>query len=189
MLIAGGSNSSGPLASAETLQSDHQHRQRGWKPQRGAHARYRVAAARFRWHRADRRRPDATGSDLDTAEHFDPTPHTFTTLSAQMITARSGHIGLTLPYNGKVLIAGGTSAGAAGHRQRTLRSGRRSVCRQRADERCAGRVRGQFLCVPAVGQVLMSGGLDSTGTPLALTEMFSYPTIRTDKPTIRRARL
>ena len=28
----------------------------------------------------------------------------------------------------------------------------------------------------------MSGGLDSTGTPLALTETFSYQTIRTDKP-------
>ena len=38
-----------------------------------------------------------------------------------------------------------------------------------------------FFAVPAVGQVLMSGGLDSTGTPLALTEMFSYPTIRTDQ--------
>ena len=49
----------------------------------------------------------------DTAEEFDPTTDIFTTLAAQMITPRSGHIGGPLPYNGKVLIAGGTSGGNA----------------------------------------------------------------------------
>ena len=38
-----------------------------------------------------------------------------------------------------------------------------------------------FFALPAVGQVLLSGGVDASGTPLALTEMFAYPTIRTDK--------
>ena len=39
-----------------------------------------------------------------------------------------------------------------------------------------------FFALPAVGQVLVSGGVDSNGTPLALSETFSYQTIRTDKP-------
>ena len=40
---------------------------------------------------------DATGADLDTAEAYDPATASFTTLTAQMITPRSGHVGLTLP--------------------------------------------------------------------------------------------
>ena len=37
--------------------------------------------------------------------------NTFTPLTVLMTTARSGHIGLTMQHNGKVLIVGGTSAG------------------------------------------------------------------------------
>ena len=125
---------------------------------------------------------DATGADLDTAEAYDPATASFTTLTAQMITPRSGHVGLTLPYNGKVLIAGGTSNGqpVADNELYDPVTGTfvandpMSVAR---DEFAAN-----FFALPAVGQVLLSGGVDSTGTPLALTETFSYQTIRTDKP-------
>ena len=115
---------------------------------------------------------DATGADLDTAEAYDPATASFTTLAAQMITPRSGHVGLTLPYNGKVLIAGGTSDGqpVADNELYDPVTGTfvandpMSVAR---DEFAAN-----FFALPAVGQVLLSGGVDSTGTPLALTETF-----------------
>ena len=89
---------------------------------------------------------DASGVDLDTAEEYDPATGTFTTLTAQMITARSGHLGVTLPYNGKVLIAGGTSAGAPVAATRTLRSYHQAFVANERDERRARRVRGEFLC-------------------------------------------
>jgi hypothetical protein len=44
--------------------------------------------------------------DLYSAEVYALLTNTFTLLTALMITARSGHIGLTLLHNGKVLIAG-----------------------------------------------------------------------------------
>ena len=125
---------------------------------------------------------DANGNDLDTAEEFNPTTDTFTTLTAPMITPRSSHVGVTLPYNGKVLIAGGSSEGAPVTANELydpvagtfVANEMMSVAR---DEFAAN-----FFALPAVGQVLVSGGVDSTGTPLALSEMYSYQTIRTDMP-------
>ena len=98
-----------------------------------------------------------------------------------MNTARSGHVGVTLPYNGKVLIAGGTSAGQPVTDDEVydpitstfVANEPMSIAR---DESAAN-----FFALPAVGQVLMSGGADASGNPLALTEMYAYPTIRTDK--------
>ena len=125
---------------------------------------------------------DATGADLDTAEAYDPATASFTTLTAQMITPRSGHVGLTLPYNGKVLIAGGTSNGqpVADNELYDPVTGTfvandpMSVAR---DEFAAN-----FFALPAVGQVLLSGGVDSTRHSAgADRDFFSYQTIRTDK--------
>src|SRR5208282_2192698 len=181
VLIAGGANSSGPLASAEIFNPAS-----GKVTETGSlnQARTLASASMLLDLNGDvliEGGRDANGIDLDTAEEFDPTTGTFTTLTAQMNTARSGHLGLTLPYNGKVLIAGGTSAGQPVTANELydpvissfVANDPMSVAR---DEFAAN-----FFAVPAVGQVLMSGGTDSTGTPLALTETFSYPTIRTDK--------
>ncbi|HEY9156571.1 kelch repeat-containing protein [Candidatus Binatus sp.] len=182
VLIAAGSNSSGPLASGEI-----------YNPATGAvtetgslnAARTLASASMLYDMNGDvliEGGRDAAGNDLDTAEEFDPTTGTFTTLTAQMKTARSGHLGVTLPYNGKVLIAGGTSAGAPVAATELydpivsdfVDNGEMSTAR---DEFAAN-----FFAVPAVGQVLLSGGLDDTGAPLALAETFSYQTIRTDQP-------
>ncbi len=182
VLIAGGANFSGPLASAEIFNPAG-----NTVTEAGSLNEARTLATASQLLDFDGTvliagGQDANGRDLDTAEKFDPTTDTFTTLTAQMITARSGHLGLTLPYNGKVLIAGGTSAGAPVTAnelydpiaQAFVANGAMSIAR---DEFAAN-----FFAVPAVGQVLMSGGLDSAGTPVALTEMFSYQTIRTDQP-------
>src|SRR5208283_2781994 len=180
-LIAGGADSSGPLASAEIFNpTSSAVTETGSLNQ----ARTLASASMLLDFNGDvliEGGQDANGNDLNTAEEFDPTTGTFTTLTAQMNTARSGHLGLTLPYNGKVLIAGGTSAGQPVTANELydpvissfVANDPMSVAR---DEFAAN-----FFAVPAVGQVLMSGGTDSTGTPLALTETFSYPTIRTDK--------
>ncbi|HYT74506.1 MAG TPA: hypothetical protein VEL79_07150, partial [Vicinamibacterales bacterium] len=51
--------------------------------------------------------------DLNTAELFEPWTGTFIATDTQLSVARSGHSAVLLPHNAGVLIAGGTSAGAA----------------------------------------------------------------------------
>src|SRR2546427_1118441 len=53
-------------------------------------------------------RPPTTSEDLDSAEVYDAATNTFARLAAPMGTARSGHLGVQLLHNGKVLISGGT---------------------------------------------------------------------------------
>src|SRR5208283_3357260 len=180
-LIAGGADSSGPLASAEIFNpTSSAVTQTGSLNQ----ARTLASASMLLDFNGDvliEGGQDANGNDLNTAEEFDPTTGTFTTLTAQMITARSGHLGLTLPYNGKVLIAGGTSAGQPVTANELYDPIAQAFVANEPMSTARDEFAANFFAVPAVGQVLMSGGTDSTGTPLALTETFSYPTIRTDK--------
>ena len=109
VLIAGGSNSSGMVGTAEL-----------YDPSSGT-----VATARV----LNVARELASGAtlldgtvlvaggrsaenlDLDMAEVYSPVANTFTLVPALMSTARSGHLGVQLLHNGKVLIAGGTNAG------------------------------------------------------------------------------
>jgi len=50
------------------------------------------------------------GDGVDTAEVFDPSTRSFTSLAARMNSPRGGHSATTLP-NGKVLVAGGFNRG------------------------------------------------------------------------------
>ena len=181
VLIAGGSNSSGPLASAEIYNpATNKVTETGSLNT----ARTLASASMLLDFNGDvliEGGRDANGNDLNTAEEFSTATGAFTTLTAQMITARSGHLGLTLPYNGKVLIAGGTSAGAPVAANELYDPIAQAFVANDPMSTARDEFAANFFAVPAVGQVLMSGGLDSLGTPLALTEMFSYPTIRTDK--------
>ena len=120
-------------------------------------------------------------NDLNTAEEYDPATGAFTTLAVHMNIARSGHVGVTLPYNGKVLIAGGTSAGQPVADNELYDPIVNAFVANEPMSIARDEFAANFFAVPAVGQVLMSGGLDASGTPLALSEMFAYPTIRTDK--------
>jgi hypothetical protein len=54
-----------------------------------------------------------SGGDLDTAELFEPWSDSFIPTDTRLSVARSGHSAVLLPHNAGVLIAGGTSAGAA----------------------------------------------------------------------------
>ena len=105
-----------------------------------------------------------------------------------MNTARSGHVGVTLPYNGKVLIAGGTSAGQPVTDNEVYDPITSTFVANEPMSIARDEFAANFFALPAVGQVLMSGGADASGTSAGADRDVPYPTIRTDKATTRRAR-
>jgi len=182
VLIAGGSNSSGPLASAEIFNP-----QGNTVTPTGSLNQARTRATASQLYNLGgtvliEGGQDASGNDLNTAEQFDPATGTFATLSTHLNTARSGHVGLTLPYNGKVLIAGGTSAGQPVTANELYDPIANAFVANEPMSVARDEIAASFFAAPAVGQVLLSGGADASGNSLALSETFSYPTIRTDKP-------
>src|SRR5437773_2743446 len=120
--------------------------------------------------------------DLNTAEVYDPAMDSFTLLPALMSTARSAHTGVRLLHNGKVLLVGGTSAGQLVPTTEVY-DPVTSVFRQVGSPTTARQLFGtNFFVEPYTGIFLMSGGLDSAQSPLASSEAFFYPTLRSDKP-------
>src|SRR5216117_1768124 len=122
-----------------------------------------------------------TSEDLDSAEVYDPATKTFARLPAPMGTARSGHLGVQLLHNGKVLISGGTSGGqlvASAEVYDPVTSAFRPVASPGTARRLFG---GNFFELPYTGILLATGGLDSAEAPLASSEVFFYPPLRSDK--------
>src|SRR2546425_11139962 len=120
--------------------------------------------------------------DLNPAEVYAPAMNTFTLLPALMSTARSAHTGVRLLHNGKVLLVGGTSAGQLVPATEVY-DPVTSVFRQVGSPTTARQLFGtNFFAEPYTGIFLMSGGLDSAQSPLASSEAFYYPTLRSDKP-------
>ena len=107
---------------------------------------------------------DASGSDLNTAEVYDPTrAELYDAGGADDHAARSGHMGVTLPYNGKVLIAGGTSAGAPVTENEVYDPVAGAFVANEPMSVARDEFAANFFALPAVGQVLMSGGVDGSG--------------------------
>src|SRR5437867_9382917 len=122
-----------------------------------------------------------TSEDLDSAEIYDAATNTFAWLPAPMGTARSGHLGVQLLHNGKVLISGGTSGGqlvASAEVYDPVTSAFRPVASPGTARRLFG---ANFFGLPYTGILLATGGLDSAEAPLASSEVFFYPTLRSDK--------
>src|SRR5437016_4749327 len=123
-----------------------------------------------------------TSQDLDSAEVYDPAMNAFTRLTAPMGTARSGHLGVQLLHNGKVLISGGTSGGqlvASAEVYDPVTGAFWPVDSPGTARRLFG---ASFFELPYTGILLATGGLDGAETPLASSEVFFYPTLRSDKP-------
>src|SRR3989442_6241759 len=123
-----------------------------------------------------------TSEDLDSAEVYDAATDAFAWLPAAMGTARSGHLGVQLLYNGKVLISGGTSGGqlvASAEVYDPVTGAFQPVAAPGTARRLFG---ANFFELPYTGILLATGGLDGTETPLASSEVFFYPTLRSDKP-------
>ncbi|TLY46249.1 MAG: hypothetical protein E6K59_01495, partial [Nitrospirae bacterium] len=121
------------------------------------------------------------GEDLNSAEIYDPPTKSFTQLAALMTSPRSGHVGVTLQDNGKVLLLGGTNAGqlVTGVELYDPVTGTFRTVGAPATART--RAATNFFAVPYTGGMLASGGQDANQNPLASSELFSYPTLRTDK--------
>src|SRR5256885_1060398 len=124
-----------------------------------------------------------TGEDLDSAEVYDAATNAFAWLSAPMGTARSGHLGVQLLHNGKVLISGGTSGGqlvTSAEVYDPVTGAFQPVDSPGTARRLFG---ASFFEVPYTGMLLATGGFDSSAQPLASSEVFFYPTVRSDKLT------
>src|SRR5438094_698666 len=123
-----------------------------------------------------------TSQDLDSAEVYDAATNTFARLAAPMGTKRSGHLGVQLLHNGKVLISGGTSGGqlvTSAEVYDPVTGAFQPVDSPGTARRLFG---ANFFELPYTGILLATGGLDSAETPLASSEVFFYPTLRSDKP-------
>src|SRR5437016_5047378 len=123
-----------------------------------------------------------TSEDLDSAEVYDAATSAFALLAAPMGTARSGHLGVQLLHNGKVLISGGTSGGqlvASAEVYDPVTGAFQPVDSPGTARRLFG---ASFFELPYTGILLAAGGLDGAETPLASSEVFFYPTLRSDKP-------
>src|SRR5207249_3154505 len=124
-----------------------------------------------------------TSEDLDSAEVYDAATNTFAWLPAAMGTARSGHLGVQLLHNGRVLISGGTSGGqlvTSAEVYDPVTGAFRPVDSPGTARRLFG---ASFFELPYTGILLATGGFDGAETPLASSEAFYYPTLRSDKLT------
>ena len=181
VLIAGGSSSSVPLASAEIFNPLN-----GLVTETGSMNTARTLAAASELYTFDGEvmiegGQDSTGADLNTAEVYDPIAQSFMQLVDKLVTARSSHQGVTLPYNGKVLVAGGTSAGNPVTENELYDPVTGAFVANDAMSIARDAFAANFFALPSVGQVLMSGGNDASGKPVTTSETFAYPTIRSDK--------
>src|SRR3989441_895263 len=180
LLVAGGSNSLGTLNSAELYDPDGS----TVSPAGPLNVPRTLASAALLLDGTVLLAGGQSAKDLDlnTAEVYDPAMNTFTLLPALMSTARSAHTGLRLLHNGKVLLVGGTSAGQLVPTTEVY-DPVTSVFRQVGSPTTARQLFGtNFFVEPYTGIFLMSGGLDSAQTPLASSEAFYYPPLRSDKP-------
>src|SRR5437867_161900 len=124
---------------------------------------------------------DAANQDLNSAEIYDPVTSSFAQVPALMRTPRSGHFGDRLQDNGRVLLMGGTNAGAlitTAELYDPVTGGFLPASPPLVARTTFG---ANFFNVPYTGGMLATGGQDSNQTPLASSELFSYPTLRTDK--------
>src|SRR6266571_4081923 len=119
---------------------------------------------------------------LASLEIYDPATNAFARLAAPMGTTRSGHLGVQLLHNGKVLISGGTSGGQlvpSAEVYDPVTGAFQPVDSPGTARRLFG---ANFFEVPYTGILLATGGFDGSAQPLASSEVFFYPTLRSDKP-------
>src|SRR2546426_7821 len=99
-----------------------------------------------------------------------------------MRTARSGHLGVQLLHNGRVLISGGTSGGQVGAAAEVYDPVTGTFRPVNSPGTARWLFGANFFALPYTGVLLATGGLDSAEPPLASSEVFFYPTLRSDKP-------
>lgn len=111
---------------------------------------------------------------LDTIEFYDPTSNSWTVVAARLATPRHGHTATRLA-NGDVLVVGGRSATlpALGTTEIVSGSGVNATVAKGPALRTARRNHTATLL--SNGQILIVGGEDAAGVPLAAAEIFALP--------------
>lgn len=177
VLIVGGSEGAGPLASAEIFNPDDRSVTSTGPMQV---ARTLAAGATL----VDGRvlitgGQDTNQQDLASAEIFDPKVNAFTAIASSLATPRSGHVALQLDANGNVLVAGGTSAGATVESTELFDAATASFVPSGGFVAARSLFGTNFFAMPSGAMVLASGGLGADAAPLASSEAFAYPTVKT----------
>jgi len=124
---------------------------------------------------------DALRQDLNTVEIYNPRAKTFTQLLVGLSTPRSGHFGLTLPFSGKVLIVGGTNGNIPVAIAEVYDPMTDMIAAVNPPVEGRQFFAANFLDPPYSGILLATGGMGNTSIPLASSEAFFFPTLRSDR--------
>ncbi len=117
--------------------------------------------------------------DLASAEVFDPTTGAFSTVGANLATARQGHQAFLLPNNNNVLIVGGTSAGQPVGASELFSAWQGTFAATGANVTPRSGATGSAM--KQDGLLLAAGGSDASGNALASTELYAFATVKTDQ--------
>jgi hypothetical protein len=125
-------------------------------------------------------------TDLASVEIFDASTGAFTTAGAVLATAREAHQAYLLPKNNSVLIVGGTSSGspvAASELftpQASPSNGAWTYAITSTGSNVTPRSAASGTAMQQDGLLLALGGTDASGNSLASTELYAFPTVKTD---------
>src|SRR5437773_481075 len=114
-------------------------------------------------------------------EIYDPTTRTFSLAPSALAVVRQDHTTTLLP-DGRILVVGGSNASGAldsAEIYDPIAGAFQPVDSPGTARRLFG---ANFFEVPYTGILLASGGFDGSDQPLASSEVFFYPTLRSDKP-------
>src|SRR5947209_6563633 len=118
---------------------------------------------------------------LASLEVYDPTTRTFSLAPRALAVARQDHTATLLP-DGRVLVAGGSNSSGV-LESAELYDPTTGAFRPVDSPGTARRLFGaNFFELPYTGILLATGGFDTSDQPLASSEVFFYPTLRSDKP-------
>jgi hypothetical protein len=123
--------------------------------------------------------------DLASVEVFDPATGAFTDAGVSLATARSGHQAFLLPNNNNVLIFGGTSGGVAVASSELFTpqispTGVWSATVAATGANVTTRSGASGSALQQDGLLLAAGGNDTAGNALSSTELYAFPTVKTD---------
>jgi hypothetical protein len=111
---------------------------------------------------------------VDTIEFYEPSTNSWTVVTARLITPRAGHTATRLA-NGDILIIGGKSALGQVLASTEIVSGSGVNAKvTQGPSMTIGRANHTATLLPS-GQILIVGGEDASGAPIAAAEIFALP--------------
>ncbi len=118
--------------------------------------------------------PNSPTSIVDTIEFYDESTNSWTVVTARLITPRSGHTATRL-QNGDILIVGGRSSTGQVLATTEIVSGSGVNASVKAGPTLNVARTNHTATLLQNGQLLIAGGEDTTGAPIAAAEIFALP--------------